>query len=252
MARYAGALFSILALLPAGASAKSPASLAASLARLRSEVEALSSKIETRKADQQARMRSLAAQKAELEIQIKREQLRLKQLAKRRSEHRAQVEKLNQRKEDLRPVVPALARILEQAIAGTLPFQLEERAKEPRELLTRFQNKMVDVDAAIAQLWEQVEDELRLGRESGIYNQTLTIDGKEHLVEVARVGMVMLFFRTRDGRHGLLRRDGDRWRTVLLKDKEEWIPVVQLFDAFKKQIRTGFFSLPNALPGGDQ
>jgi hypothetical protein len=64
--------------------------------------------------------------------------------------------------------------------------------------------------------------------------------------------MVMLFFRTRDGRYGMLRgkKDGAGYEPVLLEAKERWRPVARLFDAFKKQIRTGFFVMPNALAGG--
>lgn len=224
-------------------------SLATSLARLRSEVEALSAKVETRKTDLRARMRSLATQKAELEIKIKREELRVRQLAKRKRDHQQRVKAQNERKRQLRPAVAKLATILRAAIGKTLPFKREARLKEIDTVVKRAKDNLVQADAAIAQLWERVEDELRLGRESGLYKQVVELDGREHLVEIARVGMVMLYFRTNDGRYGMARREGEGWVYVEIKDKPRWLLVAALFDAFKKQIRSGFFTLPQSLGG---
>jgi hypothetical protein len=224
-------------------------SLATSLARLRGEVEALSTKVDRNKADLRARMRSLATQKAELEIKIKREELRQRQLAKRKAEHKKRVSKQNARRKQLRPAVAKLATILRTAIGKTLPFKRKERLAEIDKVVARATDKLLQADAAIAQLWGRVEDELRLGRESGLYSQEITLDGKQHLVEVARVGMVMLYFRTRDGRYGMAQREGQSWRYVEIKDKPRWLLVAALFDAFKKQIRAGYFSLPQSLGG---
>ena len=228
---------------------KGISTLATSLARLRGEVETLSSKVESKKADLRARMRSLATQKAELEIKIKREELRLRQLAKRRAEHKKRVKAANERKRELEPAVPKLATILRGAVDKTLPFKLKARREALAQLVKRSKDNLMQADVALAQLWGRVEDELRLGRESGLYSQVIALDGKEHLVEVARVGMVMLYFRTRDGRYGMARRGTDGWTYVEIKDKKRWLLVATLFDAFKKQIRTGYFQLPQSLGG---
>jgi hypothetical protein len=166
-------------------------------------------------------------------------------VAQKSAEHRARVDKLNQRRQALQPLVVRLGARLEAAIASTLPFQRQQRREEVRKIRERFSGNLIDVEAAIAQLWAVVEDEIRLGRESGIYRQTLTVEGKEHLVEVARVGMAMLFFKTGDGRYGLLERQGNDWVPEVLTRKEESKMVATLFDSFRKQIRTGFFTVPN-------
>jgi outer membrane murein-binding lipoprotein Lpp len=225
-------------------------SLAASLARLRSEVETLSSQIETKKADLRARMRSLATQKAELETKIKREQLRFKQIAKRRRELKQKIKKRNERRSQVKPAVPKLAAILHKAIEGTLPFRIKDRKKEIDNLVRRFKDSLVEADVAVGQLWERVEDELRLGRESGLYKQVVHLAGQKHLVEVARIGMVMMFFRTRDDRYGMVKKSQTGWSYIEIKEKPRWLQVAALFDAFKKQIRTGFFVLPQPLGEG--
>ncbi|MCA9671585.1 MAG: DUF3450 family protein [Myxococcales bacterium] len=231
--------------LAAARAERGVSSLATSLARMRSEVEALSAKVESKKNEQRARLRSLSAQKAELEIQIKREQLRLRQLAKRRAAHEARVKARNERRQQLTPLVPRLGATLSSAIASTLPFKRDERVQAVTAIVERAHKKLVAADVAIAQLWERLEDELRLGRESGLYSQEITLEGKRHLVEVARVGMVMLLFRTRDGRHGVLTRDArGRFAATVIEDKPSQKQIAALFDAFKKQIRSGFFTLP--------
>lgn len=240
----------LIALLARGgvarAEEKSPASLAVALARLRGEVETLSARLEQKKNDHRVRMRSLATQKTDLELSLGREKLRLGQLAKRKAAQRQRVAKENARHRELAPAVERLAAVLEQAIARSLPFRRGDRRREISKLKARAKAGTLAADVALAQLWERVEDELRLGRESGLYQQVIKLEGHAQLVEVARVGMVMLFFRTRDGRYGLTERRGDGFRYVVISEPKLAQLVAQLFDAFKKQIRSGFFSLPGA------
>ena len=103
---------------------------------------------------------------------------------------------------------------------------------------------------ASSRLWAFVEDELRLTRENGLYRQTITLASDELLVDVARVGMVAMYFKTDDGRYGRTVNNGGAWSYELVQDKESQKQIEGLFDAFKKNIRVGFFELPNALPEG--
>lgn len=224
------------------------ARLAAELARLRSEVETLSTDLETRKADHRARLRSLSTQKAELEVQAKREQVRLEQLRKRQRELQQAVARRSRTQEELKPLVTRAVERLEQAVRAGLPFKLRDRAKELNGIERQMLSGLLAPADAVARLWGRVEDELRLGGESGIYSQVIELDGREQLVEVARIGMVAMYFRTGDDRYGAARRLGGRWRYEVYADKRDRMRVAALFDAFKKQVRTGYFELPNALP----
>jgi len=40
---------------------------------------------------------------------------------------------------------------------------------------------------------------------------------------------------------------GGNWHYIEVISKEDKTEIASLFDAFKKQIRTGYFTLPNAL-----
>jgi hypothetical protein len=248
--RAASALVVVIAFaLPAAAGSPTDVgSLAAELARLRGEVEGLSTQIETRKVDQRARMRSLAAQRADFEIQLKREQTRLKELQQRQVEQQGIVERRARRMERLAPEVGHIAVLLGQTIDEGLPFKRADRRAEVRRVVERMRAGLLTPDAAIARLWERAADELRLSRESGLYRQVIVLEGREQLAEVARLGMVLLYFCTEDGRCGAAVREGEGWAYRLLPHRDDQAAVRSLFEAFRKQIRTGLFELPNALP----
>ncbi|MEM1010181.1 MAG: DUF3450 family protein [Myxococcota bacterium] len=99
-------------------------------------------------------------------------------------------------------------------------------------------------------MWQALEDELRLGRENGLYKQVVVLEGRSKRVEVARVGMVMLFVKTSGGQYGAAHCVKGKWHFLLYTEAQRRArrQVAQLFDGFKKQIRTGYWSLPNALP----
>jgi len=244
---WGAALLLVLGPTPAFAETNT-AALAAQLARMRREVETLSTTLESKKADHRARMRSLATQRAELEIQIEREQLRLKQLKQRESDLHARVQQHADRQKELAPAVRSGAATITEVIKAGLPFKRKQRIREFQQIVTQMDRGLITPEEAVARLWDRIEDERRLATQSGLYRQVVVTDGKEHLVEVARIGMVMLFFKTEDDRYGLARWQHDDWHFVMLDGHEQGTAVAGLFDAFRKQIRTGWFELPATLP----
>jgi hypothetical protein len=242
-------VLAVLALLltpPAGAD--DAGDLASQLSTLRGEVEALSNELDLAKEDHKSRMRSLASQKAELEMDIQREELRLKQL---KSSQRKQAERVSEnedRKVALRPAVEQAMDLLRAAVERGLPFKREERLAEIDDLGRQLDDGTLSVPVVLSRLWSKVEDELRLARENGLYKQIVVVDGEEMLTDVARVGMVMLFFRTRDGEYGRAVRGPEGWSYEVYSEQEDHEMVAALFEAFKKHIRVGYFELPACLP----
>ena len=223
-------------------------SLATELARMRVAVEALSNEVEAEKASLKSKVESLARQRGELEMMVRRERIRVNGLKKRIRQRRREVEKKAQAQESLRPVVRYGAKKLKQAVRRSLPFKRRERLAEIQRIVDSMKRKLVSPTEAVARLWARVEDELRLARENGIYSQVIEVNGREQLVEVARLGMVLFYFRTKGGSYGMATRRRDSWSFGFLKDHKKKKMVEHLFEALKKQIRTGFFTLPNGLP----
>lgn len=223
--------------------------LARELTGLRAEVEALSESISDVRAETETRVRSLAGQKAELEAQVQREELRLKQLAQEKEKHLQEVASSQAAKARIEPTIRASLARVRRGVASSLPFKHAERLAALDAIETGLRDGMLRPEKAAARLWQLVEDELRLTRESGLYQQVLTVDGDETLAEVARLGMVAMYFKTQDGRVGRVARKGDVWVTETLSDEVSRAQILGLFDQFKKNIRVGFFELPNPTPG---
>jgi hypothetical protein len=80
--------------------------------------------------------------------------------------------------------------------------------------------------------------------------QVIPLDEGEVLVDVARLGMVSMYFRTDDGRIGAVRGTPGSWRWEVFTDSNDIALAQELFEALDKQVRVGFFELPNALPEG--
>lgn len=225
------------------------AKLARELARLRGEVESLSTAVETKKSEQRARVRSLATQKADIELQLERERLRLEQVRAREKERTALLARQRAAQKALEPKLVEAAARLEEVIRRGLPFKVAERQRELRQIVEKMEGGLITPEVALARLWERVEDELRLARDSGLYRQVVALEGKEHLVEIARLGMAMLFLRSEAGRYGFAERTGQGWRFRLLDGAGDQARVAKLFESFAKQLRTGWFELPNPLAG---
>lgn len=238
----------LLALLTRPAAAEDPSKIAAELARLRCEVEALTSTLSADKEDLRARLRSLSSRKADLEMEVQREELRLKQLRETQARQKAKVAAEEERKESLKPALKKAVGVVRTACRRGLPFQLQERVADLDRLERQLDDGMLSSATVLARLWSKVEDEFRMARENGLYRQVVEIDGEEVLADVARIGMVILFFKTRDGRLGRAVRTGQGWSYRLYTSDTDRERVAVLFDAFRKRIRTGYFELPAAFP----
>ena len=100
-------------------------------------------------------------------------------------------------------------------------------------------------ESAAARLWAFVEDELRLSRENALDRQVIPLPEGEVLAEVARLGMVALYFRTDGGLTGAaVPRDGGyAWEVIT--DRDDQKAVAALFEKLRHGVRTGAFTLPN-------
>jgi hypothetical protein len=59
--------------------------------------------------------------------------------------------------------------------------------------------------------------------------------------------MVLMYFQTSQGEFGKAIHANGEWSYVVTHDETEKKQISGLFDSLKKQIRTGYFELPNTL-----
>lgn len=238
-------------LIAGGAStslAEGATSMAERLASLRSEVEQLSHELSDIQADQRERTRSLSRQKADLELEKSREELKLKKLRAQVAEQRKEIEAQDAKSEEYAPLFDSKVETVRAYVEKSLPFRREERLAGLQKIVEQKQSGLIPAERAVSRLWSFLEDELRLTRESGLYKQTIDLDGEEHMVDVVRIGMVAIYFRTADDEVGHTERTDGGWKFTKVTDPKGQTRILDLFEQFKKQIRVGYFELPSALP----
>jgi hypothetical protein len=193
-------------------------------------------------------MTYLTAQLTEMEASRDREALRVRQLEEELEQMREQVAAGGATSEALAPVVTLHLEQLRQLVGSGFPFKVGERLAELEEIQNQLDSGVITAHRAFNRLWAFIEDELRITRENAIYSQSIMLAGENVLVDIAKLGNAMMFFRTRDLEYGRAVATPEGWRFELLDSAADHELVARLFDSLRKQIRQGYFELPNALP----
>lgn len=239
----------LVLLLSAGVHAQDADELARNLVELRSAVETLNQELDLLRQEHRAEMNALAAQKAELEANRSRVQTQIGQLEQQLATRREEAAAAGVDNEQLLPVVTQAIDELASHIQQSIPFKRDERLAELDEFRLQLASGVVPANRAANRLWAFYEDEIRLTRENGIYSQTLELNGDRILADVARLGTVMMFFRTQDQRYGEAVVRNGSWTFEPVEGAEEIAVIDDLFDSLAKQIRQGYFQLPNTFQG---
>ncbi len=221
------------------------------LAALRSEVETLSEDLALHKDTLRSDLRGLQAEEADLGARIRREEQRLAGLTLETERLQAETRSANESSAVLLPVLREALDALDARIAAGLPFRLEERRAEVAALRTQLDSELLPPATVASRLWQLMEDELQLTRESGLYKQIVPLGDSEVLAEVARIGMVSLYYRTDLGEVGKAERRGQTWTFTRFDDAERQAATQDLFVSLRKQIRTGWFELASPFPEND-
>lgn len=243
----------VLAVLFAGSAAQAAddaTELSQRLIALRGEVEALNDELALLRDEQRTQLLALAQQRAEFDSQLKRQQLALAEAREKIARSEAEQAAQQASGDTLKPVLLGALDGLREYVTTGLPFKTAERLAALDELRTRIESGQLPPARAANQVWAFIEDEFRLTRETGQFRQTITLDGEQVLVDVAKVGSMMLYFKAQDGRRGYARRQGNAWAFVTTGDEAERQRIDRLFDSLGKQIRQGWFELPNTLATG--
>jgi len=219
------------------------------LIALRGQVEDLQAEMQILKAEHTQSMTYLNTRKTELEANIDRKQLQIKQSQAEIVELQEKIKSLGLDSEQMIPDVLQLANNIEQAITTGIPFKPTERKSVIEDIVRDLQGRKITSQHAINRLWAFLEDEMRLARENAIYSQTIELNGEQVLVDVAKLGTVLMYFKTRDDKYGQA-VNNNGWQFKLFDDEKDSQAVANLFDSLKKQIRQGYFNLPLTLEQG--
>lgn len=245
--RWATSVAFAVALATPTAHAEEADHLADELIRMRGEVEELHTRLASAKEQHLSRMGALARERGDLEADVNRERLVVEELESTIAQNRAAADEAGMDDTSLAPAVLDAVGQARAYVASSLPFQVRERQAALDEIERQVRTGAVPATKAVNRVWAFYEDELRLTRENGLYRQSITIDGETKLADVARLGMVMMFFRTGDGSFGKVVPSAGAWSFEPIADAADRERVAALFDSLEKQVRTGYFELPNVL-----
>lgn len=218
-----------------------------SIMTLRADVESLYTNIDENKQSYKYEMKSLAMQSADTEAQINRQETSIKIAKNQLSEIEAKIAAKTSTNADLKPLLEDAMNLLEKTINEGFPFKREERVAEINKIKMQLKEGSISEEKALSLLWANYDDSIRVTKEIGLFKQQINLNGKEILAKVAKIGSVMMFFSTPDDKVGYVTKDGADYSYKVVTDPEDIKNIVALFDALQKNIRTGFFTLPNAL-----
>lgn len=217
------------------------------LVTLRGQVEDLQSELKIQTEEHKNTMAYLSTRRTELQANVDRERLRVAELNHDLETLRVRIAELGTDSDTLIPDVIALITQTSESIENGIPFKQVERRQALEETRLRLEGRKITAQKAVNELWAFIEDDIRLTRENALYSQTIRIDGENVLADVAKLGTVMMFFRTRDDDVGQAVRSGSQWRFEVFDEPQRIEQVSLLFDALQKQIRQGYFTLPLSL-----
>ena len=229
------------------AAASSLDNLANALAKMRGEVEELQTQLDAQKEIHGSRVTSLSSQLADLSVEERRQKTSIEKLEHSIEKMTADSKQAEQFGEELEPVLFDILANFKQHILTGFPFKVEDRLKAIEDIENNLNNQLVDPNKAVNQTWALIEDEIRLSKENGLYQQTILLDGESVLVDIAKLGSVFLYFQTRDNRAGMAKKSNSGWKFETADASSDIAKIAKLFDALKKQIRQGYFELPNPL-----
>jgi predicted lipase len=237
----------LLAITSTTLSAAENEAMIASIMKLRGEVEGLYTQIDANKESYKSQMKSFAVQIADNESQVNRKETATKVANAEAQKLQEQVMQKGAITSDLKPMLTVAIDNLETVIKNGMPFKTSERVAELQKIKTDLASNSITQEKALSLVWASYDDTLRMTKEIGMFKQLIEVNNEQKMAKVAKIGTAMMFFMTPDEEIGYVKNDGGAYSFVLAEDETSKEQIVALFDALQKQIRTGYFSLPNAL-----
>ncbi|MBG0776339.1 MAG: DUF3450 domain-containing protein [Desulfovibrionaceae bacterium] len=133
----------------------------------------------------------------------------------------AAIEDLRQRKEtfiavrqELEPLLDALAGRLERVVAADMPFLPGERAARLEHLRTALDDYHLALAEKLRRTLEALRIEAMYGEQVEVTDEALALDGQEVQGRVLRLGRLGLYCLLPDGRAGMYDTQAQAWRVL--------------------------------------
>jgi len=227
--------------------AQSDEQIVGSIMKLRADVESLYTKIDENKENYKAQMKSIALQSADSEAQINRKSTSIKLADLELQKIKVKIASTSTSNIELKPLLNSSFSLLENSIKDGIPFKVQPRLLSLQKIKADLKEGLITQEKALALLWVSYDDNIRLTKEIGLFKQNIKVDGINVLAQVAKIGSVMMYFSTPNNQVGYVVKDSTGYSYKVATAEEDVKNIVALYDALQKNIRTGYFKLPNAL-----
>ncbi len=225
--------------------------LAANLVKLRGEVSDLNNELQQLRDEHRLEMRGLITQRNTINANIKQEDIALTRLKDDLLKNRELIIGIGADKDTIKEALLMEIEKLKSYVVGGIPFKVGDRLNSIELYEKNLKSGVLSSHRAVNTLWSMVEDELKLSRSNGVHRQSISINDQEYLAHVAKIGMVLMYFKVNrdagDDKYGYFKKSGSGWQSVITEDVTEIGQIKNLFESLEKQIRVGYFELPNPL-----
>jgi len=212
---------------------------AGDIARLRTEIDELAADLETERIAARDELASLRAERVELQRQVRAAKSRKSALEALREEAVAQAEAQDaQSRQWDEPTRQAIA-AARSYVEGSLPFAKQARLAALDRIERDLAAAQPDHARAVERLWRFLEEEEAMGREVSVGQQVLELDGEPQMVDVMRLSMALLYFRTQDQRYGWVFPTDDGWQQAMVTDPRLVAVIESRFEASERSETLG-------------
>lgn len=208
--------------------------IAQAVSEMRTNVDVLAEQLETQRLASREELSGLRAERAELQRQVRLEQIRRDTLAQLLAERTTRMDDEEGRLMALLSPIQRSIAAAKTYVSATLPFKREERLRRLIKIEKDLAVTHPDLGRTLTRIWRFVEEEEAMAREIGLAQQVIELEGKRLLVDVARIGMGVMYFRLPNGELGWVRRIADAWRFELIKAEVPRSTIAAVFAAFEK------------------
>lgn len=216
----------------------------------RASVDALAEELASHRRSAREQRAALRAERAELQRLVRLEEVRRDTLVRLQTEQTARMD--DQEGFILTLLAPIKRAVVsaKKYVSSTLPFKQDERLRRLNKIESDLAVTHPDASRALTQIWRFVEEEEAMTREIGLAQQAITLDGQRLLVDVARVGMALMYFRLPNGEVGWARQASGTWRYERIKSADARQTVSSFFEALESNRVLGprRLLLPEPLP----
>lgn len=219
----------------------SSSDLSEKIIELRNEVNQLSDDFKTEKEILKSKIQTFVLEKMDLESKIRRQNLQVKDLNDKLIKAKSIK---NIKHPEFDEIILSFLNFEQKRLNVTLPYKFKERIDHIQNIKKDFLEGKASSDKLLQTLWTHIEDEVQLAKDISIDKDIINIDGQPTLVEVAKVGMLMLFYKTANGDIGYMEYVGESWSPRPINSSANVLLVEDFFESLKKQIRTGYFEFP--------